>query len=288
MKVLVVGGSGFIGRALTHRLLEAGHAVEAWDRTPRGIPGVASRTVDLLGTEPLPAPEGGTWDAALHLAANSVPGLAWTSDLALANLRMTARVFDHLALHAPGCRAIFASSAHVYAPSGVPLRETDPLGSGHPYAISKQLGEVWAQGCRNQLQVRIVRPFNLLGPGMAEGLLVPDLLRLIRGGARPILMKGRDDLRDFLDWRDAVEAYLALIHLEAPSGIVLNLCSGRPTRVSALVEALLRAHGLESEVQFADPRCGSLVGDPARLMEWTGWSPRRSLEETAAAIVAES
>ncbi|MDP1832893.1 MAG: hypothetical protein Q8K67_12600 [Geothrix sp.] len=42
------------------------------------------------------------------------------------NLTMTARVFDHLAEHAPGCRAIFASSAFVCAPTPDPVREDAP------------------------------------------------------------------------------------------------------------------------------------------------------------------
>jgi len=287
MKVLVVGGSGFVGRALTARLLDAGHDVEIWDRAllPEQ-PGLRCHAVDLLATDPLPGPEGRPWDAALHLAAYSVPGMAWTQELIMANLRMTARVFDHLADQAPGCRAIFASSAFVYAPSPAPLRETDPLGATHPYALSKELGEIWALSRRDQLRVFIVRPFNLLGPGMAAGLLVPDLLQRIQAGESPILMRGRDDIRDFLDWRDAIEAYLCLLDVEAPSGTIWNLCSGRPTKVSRLVETLVQAHGQTTPVQFADAAGEPMVGDPSRLMAATGWQPRHSLADTAAAIVA--
>lgn len=289
MNVLVVGGSGFIGRTLAVRLLEAGHEVESWDRTSQpDAPGLNTRAVDLLGEDPLPRPEGAPWDAAIHLAAYSVPGMAWTQDLVMANLRMTARVFDHLAATAPGCRAIFASSAFVYAPSESPLEEDAPLGSGHPYALSKRLGEVWALSHRSALQIQIVRPFNLIGPGMAAGLLVPDLLTRIRGGENPIRMQGRDDVRDFLDWRDAVEAYLRLVELDAPSGSVWNLCSGRPTRVSELVHLLLQSLGPDRQVVFQDPAVQTLVGDPSRLMRDTGWAPRRTLQDTLAAIGAPS
>lgn len=287
MKVLVVGGSGFVGRALVSSLLGTGHEVEVWDRSPMAEgPGLRCRSVDLLGGQDLPLPEGRPWDAAFHLAAFSVPGMAWTHDLVMANLRMTARVFDHLAGVAEGCRAIFASSAFVYAPSAVPLRETDPLGATHPYALSKHLGETWALSLRDRLRVFIVRPFNQIGPGMPQGLLVPDLLDRIRSGETPIRMRGRDDLRDFLDWRDATDAYLRLLEVDAPSGSIWNLCSGRPTRVSQLIAALLEAHGLDRSVTFADPAVESLVGDPSRLQAATGWAPTRNLRASAEAIAA--
>lgn len=285
MKVLVVGGSGFVGRALTARLLDAGHQVEIWDlRPPAEAPGLRCQAVDLLGDQALPLPAPAPWDAAFHLAAYSVPGMTWTRELIMANLRMTARVFDHLAATSPGCRAIFASSAFVYAPSDSPLGESDPLGSGHPYALSKRLSEEWALSLRNALRIFIVRPFNLLGPGMAPGLLVPDLLERIRSGEAPIRMRGRNDCRDFLDWRDAVEAYLRLLEVEAASGTIWNLCSGRPTTVSELVHELLRAHGLDHSVLFSEPTVETMVGDPSRLMRDTGWAPRFTLKATAEAI----
>jgi nucleoside-diphosphate-sugar epimerase len=232
-------------------------------------------------------PEGRPWEAAFHLAAHAVPGITWTRERVLQNLTMTARVFDHLAEHAPGCRAIFASSAFVYAPTREPLREDAPLGSIHPYALSKQLGETWALSRRNELRVFIVRPFNQVGPGMPQGLLVPDLLARIRSGEAPLQMRGRNDLRDFLDWRDALDAYLALLTVDAPSGRIWNLCSGRATPVADLIREVLDALRLSTEVHFADPAQESLVGDPARLLADTGWRPRRSLRDTVAAILSE-
>src|ERR1035438_9141553 len=208
MKVLVIGSSGFIGQALVSRLLAEGHEVEAWDRCiGEARPGLTTHIVDLLGPAPLPQPDGRPWEAAFHLAAHSVPGITWTRDLVMQNLAMTARAFDHLAEYAPGCRAIFTSSAFVYAPTREPVREDAPLRSIHPYALSKQLGETWVLSRQNDLRVFVVRPFNLVGPGMPLRLLVPDLLARIRSGESPLQMRGRNDLRDFLVWRDALDAY---------------------------------------------------------------------------------
>ena len=286
MKVLVVGSSGFMGQALISRLLDEGHEVEAWDRREGAVkPGLTFRIVDLIDPVALPLPEGRPWDAAFHLAAHAVPGITWTSQLILENLTMTARVFDHLAEHARGCRAIFLSSAFVYAPKREPVSEDDPLGFVHPYALSKQLGESWVLGKRKDLRVFLVRSFNQIGPGMAPGLLIPDILAQIRSGESPLLMHGRNDIRDFLDWRDAIDAYLKLLTVDAPSGRVWNLCSGKATPVSDLVQEILTALHLNTDIVFGNSDQEFLVGNPTRLTNDTGWSPKRTLSETVQAVL---
>ncbi len=289
MKILVIGSSGFIGQALLPRLLEAGHSVEAWSRRGGASSGsLRSVSVDLLGATALPAPQGSPWDAAFLLAAHAVPGLPWSSELVMENLRMTARVLDHLATHAPGCRTIFTSSGQVYTPGDGKHREADPVAPLHPYGLSKQLSEDYAQSKRVVLDLQIIRPFNQIGPGMPKGLLIPDLLEKLASADPAIAMRGRDDTKDFLDWRDAMDAYLAILAVEAPSGSVWNLCSGRESRVSALIAELQTAAGDHRAITFADPRHESLTGDPSKLMAATGWAARRTLRETSQAIVAAS
>jgi nucleoside-diphosphate-sugar epimerase len=287
VNVLVIGSSGFLGRSLVAKLVDEGHELEAWSR--RGEPAsrerLRSRRVDLLAPGALPDPEGRPWEVAYHLAAHAVPRASFDRGLVLENLSMTARALDHLAARAPGCRAIVASSGLVYAPAASPRREDDPVAPRDPYTLSKLLCETWALSRCEALDVRIVRAFNQIGPGMPAGLLVPDLLERIGTGEDPLAMRGRDDGKDFLDLRDAVDAWAALAKADAPSGSVFNLCSGRETKVSALVAAILRGIGISREVRFADPRVEVAVGDPGKLRHATGWSPRRTLEETVQAIL---
>lgn len=288
MRVLVVGASGFIGRPLVDRLLIEGHTVDTWDR--RGgptAPGLRRSAVDLLADAPLPAPDGAPWDVAFHLAAHSLPGIAWRRSLVLDNLIMTARVVDHLSVCAAGCVAVVASSGQVYAASDKPLSEESPLGSIHPYGLSKQLCEDWALSARQRLRVQIVRAFSQIGPGMPDGLLIPDVLqRVVGGNDGPLMMRGRDDWKDFLDWRDAIDAYMLLMRSDAESGTIWNLCSGQRTRVSSLIRSILVELNVEREIHFADPNVETLVGDASKLMRATGWAPQRRLQETVHAICA--
>lgn len=287
MKILVVGGSGFVGRALVERLMLDGHEVEAWDRKGgSAAPGVQRYSVDLLGPALLPTPRGMPWDAAYHLAAHALPGAVWNRALVLENLAMASRMLEHLALHAPGCVVFLASSGQVYAPSDQPHVETAPLGPLRPYGLSKQLCEDWALSMRERLCVQIVRAFNQIGPGMARGLLIPDLLERLSVPGTQLSMSGRDDWKDFLDWRDAMDAYAHLLRQPGPSGSVWNLCSGRATRVSSLIRQILDERGDRREIRFADPAVETLIGHPGKLMQATGWAPRRTLLETVRTICA--
>lgn len=297
MRILVIGSSGFIGQALTRHLLEAGHAVEGWGRNaPAARQGYTHRILDLLDPRSLAAergPEQGRWDGAVHLAAHSVPGVSFTSDTVLENLRLAAHVLDHLARVQPGLRVIYLSSAHVYRAGLGQRHEDEELRPENAYGLSKQLCEAWARARDRELDVVVLRAFNQIGPGMRAGLLIPDLLSCLRSGTGPVLMRGTDSTRDFLDVRDGVAALARLLGTDAraaadvPSGSVFNLCSGDGRRVSALAQELMRRLGIQREIRFQPGAPPPLVGDPSKLARAIGWKPRYALSETLDDIVGQ-
>ena len=99
-----------------------------------------------------------------------------------------------------------------------------------------------------------------------------------------------DIQRDFLDVRDAADAYVTLLEDPAAEG-VFNLCSGRALSLRRLLDLLQDAVGVRADI-IVDPDrlrpagIRSLVGSPRRLMEATGWRPRRPLEESVRDLVA--
>ena len=84
------------------------------------------------------------------------------------------------------------------------------------------------------------------------------------------------------DWVRGVISLRGLLRVQAPSGTVWNLCSGRAVRVSEVVRVVLEQLGTRREVHFASPDTRTMVGDHTKLQTATGWTPRHGLDEMVA------
>ncbi|MGH7579558.1 MAG: NAD-dependent epimerase/dehydratase family protein [Gemmatimonadales bacterium] len=301
MKVLVTGADGFVGRYLVRRLAREGHPVVAACR-PHG-PAVEWGGRDVT-TAPLEltddrsvrgALESGP-DAVVHLAAVASnreayadPGQAWT-----VNAGGTARLAE--ALGGSETRLLVVSSGEVYGPGpSTPRRESDPIAPASPYAASKAGAElaaleVWR---RTGLPVIIARPFTHTGPGQETRFVLPAFVARMReakaSGARTVPSGNLAPVRDLLDVRDVVEAYLLLLRDGQP-GETYNVARGEGCTVRQLFDRLATLVGVPIEPEL-DPSLARtsdiphLVGDSTKLRRATGWAPARSLEQTLRGLV---
>ncbi|MGH7532861.1 MAG: NAD-dependent epimerase/dehydratase family protein, partial [Gemmatimonadales bacterium] len=302
MKVLVTGADGFVGQWLCQALLGAGHRVTGTHLTPAPAPGIltaderaaiswlrldlsAEGSVAALATRPA------EW--VVHLAgfasageAARDPGLAW-----VVNAAGTARVAHHLSRMSDPPALLLVSSAEVYgAGEPQPRRETDPIAPRSAYAASKAAAEIAAGEVarRTGLKVIIARPFPHTGPGQTTTFVVPAFAARIRAarrdGTATVAVGNLEPVRDLLDVRDVVDAYLGLLSRGVP-GEAYNIARGEGVSVGEVFERL--AHLLGASVRpVADPALVRvadipyLVGDPAKTFAATGWRPRHSLDET--------
>ena len=254
------------------------------------LPGIEAIQVDLTRPEDLAAiPR--KWDAVIHLAGASVPSQFVSMEPVSRNVAMTLNLLAHL----EKAKVLLVSSCHVYAPSAHPHSETDPIRPQGRYGLSKHLLEQMAAHFGQGLDIRIARPFNHLGPGQRDELVIPSLLRRMQEctghSGRVITMQGTDSVRDFVDVRDVVPAYLAILDLDAPSVKCFNVCSGRPHRISDLVKVAKGLMGLDCDVQFKDmPNSADdnpyVVGNPDCLTRATGWRASISLEDSIKAMIS--
>lgn len=308
MKTLVTGANGFVGGWLVRRLLHDGHEVIGAAGPETGSGGVLDederRRVTWLRLD-LDAPEsvgevaraGADADAVVHLAAASsvAASVADPTPTWRVNTVGTVALLEALAAGRPGRAAtptvLLVSTGEVYGPGPVrPRTEDDPIRPVSPYAASKAGAEIAALEIsrRTGLRVVVARPFPHTGPGQSTRFVVPAFVERLRIAARaraPVVKTGNlEPVRDLLDVRDVVEAYIGLITRGIP-GEVYNVASGDGISLGALFDRIGRLLGHRA-IPEPDPGLARavdiphLVGDAARLRAATGWTPHHALDQT--------
>lgn len=279
-RILLTGASGFVGRHMAAALLARGYEVHAVQRKwADGFPGeVESHCLDLLDPASLSAlPR--AWDGVIHLAGESIPNLFTSVAPVVMNLHSTLNLLEHLA----PTRVLLVSTCHVYAPSLDVRTEASPVAPQGRYGLSKHLMEQMAAHYAPRLDLRIARPFNHLGPGQRPELVIPSLLRRLSHlkpeGGQTVVMEGFDSVRDFIDVRDVVAAYLAILELENPAARCFNVCTGEGRSIAAVARTVMALLGRPAPVEFLQqPHSGDdnsfLVGSPALLQSHSDWTPR--------------
>jgi nucleoside-diphosphate-sugar epimerase len=154
-------------------------------------------------------------------------------------------------------------------------------------------GQYAAQG----MQVIRVRPFNHIGPGQRSDFVVPafasQIARIEVGRQEPILKVGNlEAQRDFLDVRDVVRAYLlALEQIESlDPGLILNICSGNPKKISELLQGLLNHTDCDIKIEEDPDRMRPseiplAAGDSTAVSACLDWQPRIPLDKTLGEIL---
>jgi GDP-4-dehydro-6-deoxy-D-mannose reductase len=307
MNVLVTGADGFVGSWLVRRLVDEGHAVtgtfrlEEDHRDRRFDAAVRDRVtwvpLELADDESVRCAATGSWDAVVHLAAVCwvcvavrSPGRAWNEN-AGGTARLARALGDALRAGDADPLVLVVSSVEVYGSgSPAPRREVDSPAPVSAYAASKVGAEVAAQQewRRSGLRIVIARPSPHTGRGQHERALVPRYARRVLTARRlraPAIATGLlDGVRDFMHVSDVVDAYARLLTAGVP-GDVYNVSSGEPVRLEDVVLRLCALADWKPilEVDAADVRADAvphLVGDSTKLRSATGWTPRRTLDET--------
>ena len=264
-RILVTGGAGFVGGALTRRLVDAGARVTVLDdlftgqaeTIPTGAEFVRGSVTDRALVDELVAAN----SLVFHLAArNIIASTANPRDDFETNIGGTLNIL--LAARAAKVdRVVYTSSASVYGnPRSIPINEDDLLVLLSPYAVSKLGGESYCTAFYESygLPTACVRYSNVYGPGQRPENpycgVVSKFLADAHAGI-PLSVHGDgEQTRDYTFIDDAVEAtLLAAIHPRA-EGEVFNVGTGIETSVNALATSIGAALGTTVELQHIDRR----------------------------------
>jgi UDP-glucose 4-epimerase len=297
-KVLVTGGTGFIGSHLVPELVGAGWSVVVLDDFTSGK---VENLGELVGSDGLTVVRGdvrdrkivdevlGGVDAVVHLAgfvdpAESVRRPLFTHDV---NVSGTLNVLDACVQNGVG-RLVFASSAAVYGDGNpLPLREECDLRPVSPYAASKVAGEYYCKmycACYGLSSV-ILRFFNVYGPGQGAneyaGVITKFLHSGLQGGPLTVYGDG-GQTRDFVNVKDVVEAVEKALGFKSSKTDVFNVCTGKAMSINDLASSVCNVLGKNLEVLHIQPRAGDILhnyGDPAKAQRLLGFKAQVSFKD---------
>ena len=308
MRVLITGGSGFVGSHLAEALLERGDEVLVLDNLSTGsIDNIRhlkghpkfSYTIDAVENEPVLAELIDRADVVVHLAA--AVGVKLIVEQPVHTIETNVRGTEVVLKHANKKKklVLIASTSEVYGKSvAVPFTEDADLVLGPTskhrwaYACSKLIDEFLALAYwkERKLPVIIVRLFNTVGPRQTGqyGMVIPNFVRQALAG-QPITVFGDGtQSRSFTYVGDVVRAMVALINEPRAVGHVFNIGNGEEITISDLARKVKTLSGSQSEIVkipydqayesgFEDmPR---RVPDIAKLGQLIGYKPTVELDE---------
>lgn len=290
-RVLVSGGSGFIGSHLVRSLSAEGAQVHALSRQAdpwrlRGLgPSVTLHRADLCDAQGLRSlVDGLRPEFVFHLAASTLV----ERDMALlpAMLRTNVEGTANLAAVCGGVRSfVYTGTCEEYGDQEAPFREGSRESPVSPYSLSKAMA---SHLCLMLHRTRafpavVARPFLTYGPGQEGGMFIPALLRACLEG-RDFDMTPGEQTREFNFVGDIVEGLLLAALTPAALGEIINLGSGREVTVRETAELIVRLTGSKTVLKLgALPyRAGEAMrffSSPEKARKILGWTARTSLEE---------
>lgn len=305
--VLITGALGMLPSYMVHAICALNEGpladdpchVLALTRRPGDSPLLAEPWIDWLvqdAREPIP------WDVRYDyaiVAASAASPQSYLSD-PVGTLQANAVGLDRVLSRAKmvGLRsALFVSSGEIYGsppPEHCPTPESyvaahDPLSPRACYVEGKRYGEALAMAYQRAQGVdcRIVRPFQVFGPGMRldDGRAFADFVGAASRGEPLVLRSAGSALRTYCYIADATVAFFKALLLGSPGSVYNVGAQGPELSILELARLVARAAGGDSRVVFAgEDEVGA--GSPARtcpeiakIQSELGWAPSTSLEE---------
>lgn len=289
-RILLLGGGGFMGRALGSRLRDCGQDVHILVRgsvldAPAGVSthGGGMENTELLRSL-LP-----TIDAIIHLASATTPSLSRATPSLEASLNVgpTLGFLEELQRH-PHIRLIYLSSGGaIYGnPGSASATESTPVNPMSYYGAGKLAIEQFLHTFQHIVgnAVTILRPSNLYGPGQPryQGFgVVRTMLQHVLDGTTMSMWGDGSIVRDFIHIDDVVSAIDAVLADTAANG-TFNIGSGVGHSLNDVKLLVEDVSGRKLPIHFEAPRTidvHRIVLDSSLMAQRFGWRARISLEQ---------
>lgn len=301
MKILVIGGAGFIGSQVVRECLSAGHEIRVYTRPTHSLErlmDVVDRIEvvygDFMDDHAVSEALQGV-DAVVHSLSTTFPKTVIQSAAydVMSNLLPTMRLLDHCLKLGIRNLTYLSSGGTVYGEARyIPIDENHPRTPISLYGLSKLTIENYLQFIAGvqPIAAKILRVSNPYGPSQnyygVQGIVGVALGCLINH--RPFTVFGDgQNLRDYIHVRDVARA--VRLAVEHPDSLTVNIGTGVGTSITGLLDELEAAAGRPLERRFVpdrgiDVRRNVLANDLAQAE--LGWAPSYSLQEGLREVVA--
>ena len=319
MKILLTGGTGFIGSHTAIELIKLGYEVEIMDNLFNSKITVLDKIekisdvkpkfykVDLLDKEGMDNVfSEGQYDLVIHFAGLKAVGESVEKPLKYYenNVCGTINLLECMKKHDVK-KIIFSSSATVYGDQGVAeLTEDMQTGVGitNPYGETKHIIEEILKDVAEaepEFEVTILRYFNPVGshpsgligedPNDIPNNLMPIIMKVSTGEIEKLRIFGDDydtvdgtGVRDYIHVVDLAKGHVAAVNKMKPGVSIYNLGTGKGTSVLEMVAAFEKASGKKLPYEIVERRAGDLAevyANPDKAKKDLGWMAELAIED---------
>jgi UDP-glucose-4-epimerase GalE len=310
MRVLVIGGSGYIGSHAVRALVRCGHNVSVYDSLSTGH-ACLSRGFELIHADIRDRDTLSSslkrHDAVIHFAAHAYVGESVCDPRKYFdnNSRAALGLFESIV--DAGVRfVVFSSTCAVYGlPAVMPITEDVVPAPMNPYGASKLFCEHVLRAFAQAYGIKFaaLRYFNAAGADPSgdigemhdpETHLIPLALRAVQEGGALLEVFGTDYptpdgtcTRDYIHVNDLADAHVsALEHMvQNEACLTVNLGTGCGHSIMEILKTVERVTGRKVPVKFGPRRAGDpprLVADPSLAAKTLGWKSKCDIENIIA------
>ena len=281
MKIFVTGADGFVGSHLVEKLIKAGHTVKAFTfynfRGSNGwLDAVDSRILKNLNLVSGDIRDYNflekqikSYDVVYHLAALiAIPYSYYSAKSYIdTNIIGTYNILQSSKKNNVS-KIIITSSSEVYGTAlSVPIKENHPLNAQSPYAATKIAADKLDLSFYKSfdLQVTILRPFNIYGPRQSARAIIPSVISQLINGNKYIKIGNLSPTRDFTYVEDTVDAFVLALKRNL-SGEVINIGNKFEISIEGILDILKKDFNFNFKIVFDQKRVRSKKSEVFRLL----------------------
>ena len=268
VKILVTGSRGFIGKQVVNRLKKSEVITDS----------INSKRIDLKNIEEVMRLD--TSDIVIHLGGKTMKGLDW-NEYFNNNVLGTLNILEYCITKK--IKKIIFVSSYVYGnPKYTPINEEHPIDPHNAYTKSKYLAEQLCEfyAKNSELNVTILRPFNIFGKTLPNGFLISNLLKSIESNKK-VTIVNKYSKRDFLHIDDFVDVILKIKDYDFKFE-VFNVGSGKSYSFNEVIEEIEKISLKKLNLQYKQNEedvIKEIRADISKLSNKIKWNPKISFNE---------